>query len=87
MTEALTIEDDRRQKMLALSPRMHGPAPDRYRAAAEWWRLHAEESATPEECRRYADGQDAIAADMDNRPNHYLLKPTNKTDWQWSQVH
>lgn len=72
--------------MLALSIRMHGPAPDRYRACARWWKIHAEESAIPDQCLEFAKAQDFIAADMERRPNHYLLKPSNKTDWQWSQT-
>jgi hypothetical protein len=81
---ALTIEEDRRRKMVALSPRMHGPAPGRYRASAEWWRLHAEESAAPDVCLGYADAQDRLADDMENRPAHYRTKPADMTDWQRS---
>jgi hypothetical protein len=84
--EALTVEEDRRRRMVALSPRLRGPAPDCYRASAEWWRIHAEETAVPERCHEYANNQDAIADDMERRPNHYLLKPSGKTDFQWSQT-
>lgn len=82
----LTVEDERRQRSLALYPRTHGPAgPDRYRAIAEWWRISAEESRVPEEHLLYADNQDRLADDMERRPEHYRRKPIDKTDYQWSQ--
>lgn len=83
----LTVEEDRRRRMLTLYPRAHGPAgPDRYRAIAEWWRLHAEETAIPEECFRYAEGQDRLAADMEARPTHYRAKLAGQTYWQCSEL-
>lgn len=82
--QALTKHEDRRRRQLALVPRLHGPAPDRYRAAAEWWRIEAEESANPSAALSYADGQERLADDMERRPGHYRVKPGDKTDWQWS---
>lgn len=84
MTLTMTIEEDRTRRRLALSDRMHGPAPDRYRAIAEWWRISAEESMTPEQHLAYADNQERLAADMEARPRHYKIKPLGKTDWEWS---
>jgi hypothetical protein len=81
----LTKEQERRRKMVALYPRTHGPAPDRYRASARWWRLHAEESANPKECLGFADNQDRLYSDMLERPNHYKTKPIDLSDFQWSQ--
>lgn len=64
--EQLTVEEERRARMAALYHRTHGPnCADKFRAIAEWWRLHAEESRIPDECRRYADNQDRIADDME----------------------
>jgi hypothetical protein len=71
--------------MVALYSRTHGPAPDKYRAIARWWRLHAEESANPSECLGYADNQDRLYRDMLDRPNHYKAKPIELSDFQWSQ--
>lgn len=69
MPEALTREEERRRKMVALYPRTHGPdVADKYRAIAEWWRLHAEETANPDECLRYAANQDRVADDTEARP-------------------
>lgn len=85
MKPALTKIEQRRRKMVALYARTHGPAPDRYRATARWWRLHAEETKTPDQCREHADAQDRLYADMVARPSHYRRKPTNFTDYQWSQ--
>lgn len=82
---ALTKKEGRRRKMVALYPRTHGPAPEKYRGIARWWRLQAEESADPAECLRYADNQDRLYADMLARPHHYSRKPTDLTDFQWSE--
>ena len=85
MPEALTISEDRRRKMAALYPRTHGPdVADRYRASAEWWRLHAEESANPSECLQYAENQDRIADDMERRTLHHSVKPLDFTRYEWS---
>jgi hypothetical protein len=81
----LSVSDERRRKMVALYPRTHGPAPDKYRAIARWWRLHAEESATPQECLGYAENQDRLYQDMLERPRHYKAKPAELSDFQWSQ--
>jgi len=63
---ALTVEEATIQQMAALYPRTHGRAgPDRYRAIAEWWRLHATTSANPEESIRYAENQDRLAAELE----------------------
>lgn len=85
MGRALSKEEERRRKMAALYLRTHGPAPEKYRAIARWWRLHAEETKTPEVCNGYADKQDRLYADMLARPRHYLRRPADLTDFQWSQ--
>lgn len=61
-------------------------APERYRWVAVWWRLHALDSATPDQCRRYASGQMSLAADMERRPQHYAAKPAGLTDWLHSGI-
>lgn len=81
----LSKAGERRRKMVALYSRTHGPAPDKYRAIARWWRLHAEESANPSECLGYAGNQDRLYRDMLERPNHYKTKPADLSDFQWSQ--
>ena len=81
----LSVEEELRRKMVALYPRTNGPAPERYRAIARWWMLHAEESRNPSECLGYADNQDRLYADMLRRPKHYALKPIGISDFQWSQ--
>lgn len=82
---ALTKTEERRRKMVALYLRTHGPSPERYRAIARWWRLHAEESKNSAECRMYADNQDRLYADMLSRASHYKSKPIELSDFQWSQ--
>ena len=75
------------RQMSALRPRTHGPdCADRYRAVAEWWTLHAEMSAVPEQAVEYAYNQYAIATDMEARPVHHRLKPINQTRYQWSRL-
>lgn len=60
----LTEQDAHIARMVALYPLTHGPeCADKYRAIAEWWRLHATMSANPAECLRYADNQDRIASE------------------------
>lgn len=81
----LTKDEARRARMRELAVLCSGPAPERYRAAAELWRLHAEESAAPEECLAFANNQDRLATDMESRPAYYARKPADKTDWEWSQ--
>lgn len=82
---ALTKEEERRHKMVALIPRTHGPdIADKYRAIAEWWRLQAEESRDPDICFQYAENQDRIALDMESRPAHHAHKPADLTRYQWS---
>jgi hypothetical protein len=72
-------------KMVALYPRTYGPeCADKYRAKAEWWRLHAEETMNPAECLQYALNQDAIADDMEGRPGHHKYKPESVTRYQWT---
>lgn len=82
---ALTKTEQRRRKMVALYARTHGPPPERYRAIARWWRLHAEESLNPQECLMYAANQYWLYADMLSRPSHYKSKPIGLSDFQWSQ--
>ena len=82
----LTESEERRRRMMALYSRTHGPAPDKYRAIARWWRLAAQESRNPNELMQYAENQDALYADMLRRPGHYLSKPMDMTDYQWSQM-
>lgn len=82
MNGPLTRSEERRRKMAALYPRTRGPAPERYRAIARWWRLHSEETADPAECLRYADNQDRLYRDMLERPRHYRAKPMGRTDWE-----
>lgn len=82
----LSKSEERRRKMVALYPQTHGLAPDCYRAIAEWWRLHAEESATPDQALEYADNQDRLYADMLRRPQHYKIKPPHMSNFQWSQI-
>lgn len=85
MVQTLTVEEERRRKRLALDERARQPScPDKYRAIAEWWRLHAEETAVPEQSLEYADNQDRLAADMEQRPSHYRRKHLDKTDYEWS---
>jgi hypothetical protein len=63
--QLLTVAEARRQKMCALYPRTHqADCPDKFRAIAEWWRLHAEESAAPKQCLQYAENQERIARRM-----------------------
>lgn len=81
----LTKAEARRARMRELGRLFFAPAPERYRASAEWWRLYAEETAVPEECLAYAENQDRLAADMESRPEHYARKPADCTDFQWSQ--
>lgn len=81
----ITRKEQRRRKMAALYSRMHGPAPEKYRAIARWWRLHTEETKAPELCREYADNQDRLYADMLARPRHYRRKPADLSDYEWSQ--
>ena len=81
----LTLGDDRRRKMAALYPLTHGPAPERYRAIAIWWRLHAEESLIPSQALEYAENQERLYRDMLARPIHYRIKPNDITDYEWSQ--
>lgn len=86
MLHPLTRDEARRQAMVALYPRTHGPErADKYRAIADWWRLYAEESMTPDVCLGYAANQDAIATDMEARPGHYYRKPADVTVFQWSK--
>lgn len=86
MPQALTKEEERRRKMVALYPRAHGPdVADRCRAIAEWWRLHAETSANPSEPTQWADNQDRIADDMEARPGHHRCRPLDITRYEWSQ--
>lgn len=62
---ALTKQENLHAAMRALHPRTHGQdCADRYRAIAEWWRLHAEESINPAKCLQYALNQDTIADSM-----------------------
>lgn len=78
--------DDLIARMTALYPRTHGPeCPDRYRAIAEWWRLHAQETMAPDECLTSAAAQDALATDMEVRPGHYRRKPEWLTAHEWSR--
>jgi hypothetical protein len=60
------------------------PKPERYLWVAVWWHLHARETANPSECIGYAKGQLHLARDMAARPDHYRVKPADKTDWEWS---
>lgn len=87
MGEAETVEGARHRKMAALYQRAHQTdCPDKFRAIAEWWRLSAEESATPEVLLQYADNQDVLADDMERRPGHYRIKPVEQTCWQWFRL-
>lgn len=61
------------------------PAPERYLWAAVWWHLHSRETRTPDQCLGYARNQLRLAKDMAARPDHYRRKPSDKTDFQWSQ--
>jgi hypothetical protein len=82
----ITKEEERAAKMAALYPKTHGPeCPDLYFAIAEWWRLHAERCAGPDECLVYAANQEAIARDMEARPDHHNRKPKDVTRFHWSQ--
>jgi len=82
--EALTVEEDRLRRRLALYERCHGPDPDCYRAIAEWWAICSEESADPATSLRHADNHNRLATNIEVRPRHYKLKPFGKTDWEWS---
>ncbi len=62
------------------------PPPARYLWIAVWWHLHSRETANPAECLRYARGQFRLAKDMAARPSHYRFKPSDKTDWEWSEL-
>lgn len=62
------------------------PPPERYMWSAVWWHLYSRETANPAECIGYAKNQLRLARDMAARPNHYRIKPSNKTDYQWSKV-
>ena len=74
-------------QMAALYPRTHGPeCADRYRAIAEWWRLYAQTTANPDECFRYATAQDAIADDMEKRPDHHQRRLLGKSAYEWSRL-
>jgi hypothetical protein len=78
-----TIEEDRLQRRLALSSRMNqNPCADKFRAIAEWWRIHAEESANPDEALGYAKSQDALASDMEAHPGRYAVLMPGETHWQ-----
>jgi hypothetical protein len=83
MTPATAVEE-RRRKMAALHDRIAQPVcSDQCRASAEWWRLHAEESAIPDQCHKYAAAMDRLADDMDARPRHYQRPHPNHTAWEW----
>ena len=82
--EPLTVEEDWSLRQIALYEQCRGPAPGRYRAIAEWWRIEAERSADPSTCLMYAENQDSLAADIEARPEHYVSKPIEKTDFEWS---
>lgn len=87
MAEALTQVDSRTLRRLALYGRIHGPeCADKYRAIGEWWRIHAEESAAKAACYHYANAQDLLAEDMDERPQHYRSRPEGRTAWGWSGI-
>jgi hypothetical protein len=62
------------------------PAPERYLWIAVWHHLQARESADPATWLRYAKNQLRLAKDMAARPRHYAVKPSGKTDWQWSEL-
>jgi len=86
MAEPLTKTEDRRRRQAAGRDRRHqADCPDKFRAIAEWWRIEAEDSASPEQCLTYAVNQEAIAADMEVRPRHHSRKPLDVTRYQWSR--
>jgi len=63
-----------------LSDRMRqSDCPDKFRAIAEWWDLHAEESADPDQALAAARSQRAQTEDMEKRPGHYRGKPPEMT--------
>lgn len=84
MIGPLPIEEDRRQRQADAASRWNEPPPARYRAIAEWWRIHAETSAAPGISLGYASSQERLADDMEARPGHYRLKMPGETDWQRS---
>lgn len=59
MSDPLTKPDDRRARQVEIYERTHGPEPDCYLAQAEWWRIDAEESATPDASLQYAKNLEA----------------------------
>ena len=80
---SLTVEEDRLRRRLALHARMNqNPCADKFRAIAEWWRIHAEESANPDEALGYAKSQDALASDMEAHPGRYAVLIPGETHWQ-----
>lgn len=62
------------------------PVPERYTWIAVWWHLYSRETKNPDECLRCAKSQMRLAKDMAARPGHYLSKPIDRTDWEWSDL-
>ena len=60
-----------------------------YLHAAQWWREWATSgcSTSPVEAHEYAANQELLAGDIERRPEMYLAKPGNVTDWQWYRQH
>jgi hypothetical protein len=57
------------EAMAALYPRTHGlECADKYRAIAEWWRLHSRESASPAEPLAWAANMDERARFLERAP-------------------
>jgi hypothetical protein len=51
---------------------------------AVWWRLHSRESMNKSDPFKYSRNLVMLYNDIKFRRNHYIGKPKEKTDWEWS---
>lgn len=66
--------------------RRHLP-PHCYLWSAVWWRVESQRACPRSTYSlQYSKNQLALYRDMIRRPEHYRRKPTNKTDWLWSEL-
>lgn len=76
-----------RDLMRLIAAKAHlAPIPERYRLHAAWWHLHSRESKNPSTAIAYARNLLRLERDMTARPQHYRLKPSWKTDWEWAEI-
>lgn len=62
------------------------PPPEKFLWCAVWWHLDSRESANPAEAIGFARNQLRLAKDIAARPQHYAIKPNDRTHYQWSKV-